>query len=338
MPKPKSAHQARPFLKWAGGKTQLLPLIDSFLPVEFQQEKIRSYVEPFLGGGAVFFYLQAKLAKQLKSIFLSDANTDLISAYCCVRDDCESLISSLKNISKEYYALSPSAQSEFYYELRELFNQKMPSTSSLIKSSIKKKLSQTKIHQSNLEVPKATQVDRVSQLLTLNKLCYNGLFRVNSRGLFNVPFGSYTKPAIVDEENLRLCCAALQGVEIAQGDFTVWEKKINKSAFVYMDPPYRPLTKTASFNSYSNLSFSDREQKRLADWFTSLHKKGAKLMLSNSDPKNIDSKDHFFEDIFSNFKKTIYRIPASRFINSVASKRGTINELLITNYSKSAKK
>ncbi|NJN44832.1 MAG: Dam family site-specific DNA-(adenine-N6)-methyltransferase, partial [Anaerolineae bacterium] len=178
--------------------------------------------------------------------------------------------------------------------------------------------------------PDLAAVKRTAQLIFLNKTCYNGLFRVNSKGEFNVPHGSYKNPTICDVENLNAVAEILQRTTILCGDFEISQKFIHSKSFVYFDPPYRPLNKTSNFTAYDVKPFDDMEQERLANFYRLLDKTGAKLMLSNSDPHNQDKKDDFFDHLYDGFK--IHRVKASRMINSKSEGRGQITELLITNY------
>jgi DNA adenine methylase len=300
---------AKPFLKWAGGKSQLIGKLAGLLPLEMQDKKIRKYVEPFIGGGALFFYI-AQTHPFIQSFFISDVNEELILAYRTIQEDVEGLISFLEILENEYHALDRVGQKNFFYEKRSEFNDRYGSV--------------------DLKNFQDAWIERTASIIFLNRTCYNGLFRVNSKGGFNVPFGDYKNPKICDPENLRAVSDLLQRTQIECGDFTASEKFVNEHTFVYFDPPYRPISKTASFTSYSRLDFDDDAQKKLAEYFTLLSQKGAKLMLSNSDPKNEDPEDHFFEDLYKGFR--IERVDAFRMINSDAGKRGKIKELVIVNY------
>jgi DNA adenine methylase len=288
---------AKPFLKWAGGKKQLLDDIDARLPKEqIKSGDIDTYVEPFVGGGAVFFHIAQKYP-QFKRFYLLDINPDLISCYNVVKDDVDSLIRKLKRLHNDFTKCDDfEERKELYYGTRKKFNR-----------------------------------DRnPAKLIFLNKTCYNGLYRVNRKGGFNVPLGDYKNPTICDKENLGSVSRLLRKAKIICGDFTKSEKYIGERTFVYFDPPYRPLSPTASFTSYSKDSFSEDDQIKLAQFCRRIHDRGAKFLLSNSDPKNEDPNDHFFEDHYKQFN--IETVKAARFINCKASGRGQINELLITNY------
>ena len=286
---------AKPFLKWAGGKGQLLTEIERRLPQGLKTEEIDTYVEPFVGGGAVFFYI-AQRYEGIKNFYLFDINNDLVNCYNAIKNDAESLIDELEKLENEFLPLAKSARKEFYYQIRKEFNS-----------------------------------DRsTAKLIFLNKTCYNGLYRVNRKDEFNVPFGDYKNPKICDAENLENVSQVLQKAEIIYDDFEKSDKYIDDKTFVYFDPPYRPLSSTASFTSYSKDDFNEAEQIRLARFCRHIDGKDAKFLLSNSDPKNEDLKDYFFENQYSCFK--IERVKANRAINCKASGRGQIKELLITNY------
>lgn len=304
-----SVTTAKPFMKWAGGKGQLIEKLANLFPPELNSGKIKKYAEPFIGGGALFFFV-AQTYPQIEKFYISDANQELVLAYKTIKKDVESLISFLEKLEKKYHSLAISDQKEFFYTQREQFNK-------------------------NLSVVdfgkfQPNWIERTAEIIFLNRTCFNGLFRVNSKGEFNVPFGDYKNPKICDADNLRAVSGLLQKTEIKLGDFAISEKFVDSSTFVYFDPPYRPLSKTASFTSYSKFEFGDEAQKRLAEYFALLSKRKAKLMLSNSDPKNENPDDRFFENLYEGFR--IERVDASRMINSDASKRGKIKELVILNY------
>lgn len=288
-----------PFLKWAGGKRQLLPVINENLPSELINNKIHRYIEPFVGGGAVLFDLIQKY--EFKEIIINDCNEDLINLYKAIKNNVDSLMEKLSIISQNYLKLDDNDRIEFYYNIRDLYN----------------------------EEPK-NSICKSTYLIFLNKTCFNGLYRVNSKGLFNVPHGRYKNPAILDEKNLRNISNVLKNVTIKQGDFSNIIDFVDDKTFVYFDPPYRPLNNTSSFTSYSKDEFDDNEQIRLANFFDELNRKKAKLLLSNSDPKNIDEGDNFFDDLYSQYN--IMRVEAKRMINSKSNGRGQITELLIKNY------
>ena len=295
---------AKPFLKWAGGKRQLISEIEARLPADI--DKCRSYVEPFIGGGAVLFHLLEKRA--FEEVHISDLNPELILCYRTLQVDAKGVI---KHLSKmiESYPSEQDDRKDSYYAIREDWNSNVGKLSSLSK-------------------PKKAR--RVAQTLFLNKTCFNGLFRVNRKGEFNVPIGSYVNPSFQNSEDLLEVQKALQGVTIHLAPFEECESWVSKDSFVYFDPPYRPLSDTAHFVSYSKDDFNDQDQERLATLFRDLDQKGAKLLLSNSDPKNTVPDDEFFDNLYSGFD--IRRISANRSINSIPDNRGPITELLISNY------
>jgi len=286
---------AKPFLKWAGGKGQLLTEIGRRLPQGLETGEIDTYVEPFVGGGAVFFHL-AQRYENIKHFYLFDINNDLINCYNAIKNDVECLIDELKQLENKFLLLDKSERKEFYYQIRKEFNS-----------------------------------DRhTAKLIFLNKTCYNGLYRVNRKDQFNVPFGYYKNPTICNAENLENASLVLQKAEIICADFKKSDKYIDDKTFVYFDPPYRPLSPTASFTSYSKDNFVEDEQIRLARFCRHIDAKGANFLLSNSDPKNENPQDHFFDEHYKGF--AIDTVKATRAINCKASGRGQINELLITNF------
>jgi DNA adenine methylase len=301
-----SPSRAKPFLKWAGGKGQLIPAIAKRLPDALAQGSITTYIEPFIGSGAVFFYL-AQLF-HFETVILQDRNPDLILAYHTVRSQVDALIQTLTRIQSEYLPLAESERSEYYYATRSRFNETTRRP----------------------EPDSQASVERTAQLIFLNRTGFNGLFRVNSKGVFNVPFGRYARPKICDGPNLKAVSKLLANAELVAGDFNLCQEAATEMSFFYLDPPYRPLNRTASFNHYAGIGFDDSEQERLADFYRACSQRGAALMLSNSDPTNTDPDDRFFDDLYAGFH--IERVPARRVINSKASARGLITELLITNY------
>jgi len=298
----------KPFLKWAGGKTQLLEEFANRIPNELKNGEISTFVEPFIGGGAVFFYFNQKFSFEECHIY--DINEELVLAYNVVKRDVDDLIDCLCNLTEKYLSMDEIGRKEFYYSIRDEFNQ--------TKQDI------------NYKNYSKAWIPRACHLIFLNKTCFNGLFRVNSSGEFNVPFGRYKNPKIVYPDVLRADSQVLQNTKIHLADFEKSSRYIKKDTFVYFDPPYRPLSNTASFTRYSKDGFDDVEQQRLAEFYAKCDKKHAKLMLSNSDPKNTCINDEFFDILYS--KYNIERVPARRIINSDASKRGEINEIIVMNY------
>lgn len=299
---------AKPFLKWAGGKGQLLPKFKELYPAALTASQIKKYHEPFLGSGAVFFDVMQQY--NIKSAYLYDVNEELVLAYRVVQEYLPKLLDFLYRFQATYRALSKQKRSEYFYEMRTNFN-----------------LQRFNIDYNTFH---DNWIPRTAQLIFLNKTCFNGLFRVNSKGEFNTPAGAYANPVICDETNLLAVSKLLDKAVIKKADFTEVVKTATASSFIYFDPPYRPISKTAHFKAYHKENFGDAEQLRLAGLFRQLDKKGVKMMLSNSDPKNHNPEDGFFDDMYKGFN--IMRVPAKRIINADASKRGKINELVITNY------
>lgn len=289
---------AKPFLKWAGGKTQLLTTIEENLPKNFENT-ITTYIEPFIGSGAVFFHLIKKY--KFNKVYISDINAELINTYNTIKNNVDDLIIELEKIRNNYISFDEIKREEYFYEIRKNFNEN-----------------------------KNGNIKHASYFIFLNRTCFNGLYRVNSKNEFNVPFGKYTNPKICDKDNLINVSKVLKDVVIQTIDYSKTTEYANDKTFIYLDPPYRPLNLSSSFNSYSKESFNDESQKELCMFFKNMNNKGVMLMLSNSDPKNINSEDTFFDDLYSDFK--IKRINATRMINSKSDKRGFITELLITNY------
>ena len=291
----------RPFVKWAGGKTQIIPEIDKRLPIELKKGKKMRYIEPFVGSGAVLFHILNNY--NIKDAFIIDLNKDLITLYNVIKNNISELINYLKKIENEYKKLPEYKRKEYYYMKREEYNKS-----------------------------KENKIMKAALLMFLNKTCYNGLYRVNSKGEFNVPFGRYKNPKILDEENLINVSKILQKVEIIHGDFEISREFVDNNSLIYFDPPYRPLSNTSNFTSYSQNTFDDNEQIRLKHFFDYITSLGAKGILSNSDPKNTDPNDNFFDELYKGY--IIERIYAKRMINSKGKNRGFITELLIRNYEK----
>ena len=295
---------AQPFLKWAGGKRQLMKKIELRLPDDL--DSYNTYVEPFIGGGAVLFHLLEKY--DFDNVHISDLNPELILCYEILKLDAKSVIKTLNKLIDEYPE-EIDDRKEVYYKIRADWNEDVDNIKSLSKSK---------------------KVKRVSQMIFLNRTCFNGLFRVNRKGEFNVPIGNYKKPSFPKAENLLAVQKALENVTIHLSSFENCESWVDKYTFIYFDPPYRPLSDTSHFVSYSKGEFNDENQKQLAETFRSLDEKNVKLLLSNSDPKNTVPDDEFFDELYSGFN--IQKVSANRAINSNPNKRGTITELLISNY------
>lgn len=298
--------RAKPFLKWAGGKTQLLPEIQKRLPLELQNGTGWRYIEPFIGGGTLFLYLVQNY--NFDEIIISDINDELLIVYKTICDNVDALIEELHSMKTDYF--SSAERDKFFYEQRDSFNQ------------IKQKVS--------FDNPSSDWIQVTAQFIFLNRTCFNGLYRTNSKSLFNVPFGKYSNPMIYDETNLRTVSDLLKKALIRKGDFESCGEFADERTFTYFDPPYRPISKTANFSTYHKQAFSDDDQARLANFYRQLDEKDVKLMLSNSDPKNENPDDNFFDNLYKGFK--IERVQANRTINSNGTKRGQISELLITNY------
>ncbi len=290
-----------PFIKWAGGKKQLLPELGSHIPEGFGKT-ITKYAEPFVGGGAFLFFLLKKY--HLESVYISDINKSLITAYETVRDNVDGLIAQLDRLQEQYIPLEKEARKTFYYEKREHYNQ--------------------------LNKSQNDSLELASLFIFLNRTCFNGLYRVNTKNEFNVPMGEYKNPLICDEQLLKENSEALKNTNIVCANYKESASFIDEKTFVYFDPPYRPLNSTASFTSYSSNGFTDKDQVELASYAKELSNRGVKVLLSNSDPKNADLKDNFFDDLYNDF--TIERIFANRNISSTVEGRRKITELLICNY------
>lgn len=294
---------AAPILKWAGGKRQLLPMLNLNYPKELMAGKIDTYIEPFVGGGSVFFDIANQFT--FKEAYLFDVNPELINLYNVVKNDVEDLINLLSDLSQHFLGLDSEKREEFFYTFREQYNVEPKS------------------------VPSQYSPSRAAHTIFLNRTCFNGLFRVNSKGYFNVPYGKYKNPNIIMPDKLRSASYALKKATIKLADFSESQKYIRGRTFIYYDPPYRPLNLTSSFNSYAKDSFDDHEQVRLANVYNTLDKKGVFQLLSNSDPTNY-VEDPFFDDLYSGH--IIQRVDAKRMINSDASKRGALREILVRNY------
>jgi DNA adenine methylase len=299
---------ARPFLKWAGGKTQLLGEFAIRFPAALKERGITKYVEPFIGGGAVFFSISHRYS--FDQCYLCDANKELVLTYRVIKKSVKKVLTELKILESGYRSKDDQERELFYYSVRDSFNRNLKDF--------------------NFRKYSPDWVERAAQIIFLNRTCYNGLFRLNQKGEFNVPFGRYKNPVILNEDNLENVAEMLKSTHIVLGDFTVCRKFVDHHTFVYFDPPYRPLSQTSSFTSYSKNGFSDKDQERLAGFFKELDAKGAKIMLSNSDPRNENPDDTFFDDLYAGY--SIERVPAKRMINCNGARRGNISELIITNY------
>ena len=296
--KPLSA--AKPFIKWAGGKKRILGDIRLKYPPGLGKT-VTKYAEPFVGGGAVLFDIINNYC--LEQVYISDINKELIYTYQTIRDNIGALITRLLEIENAYLSAGENKRKDIYYRNRERFN--------------------------TLKLSGVQSTEIAALFIFLNKTCYNGLYRVNSKGLFNVPNGDYKNPRVCDADNLKAVSEVLRRVQIVCGDFKESDTFVDDKTFVYFDPPYRPLTASSSFTAYSKEGFGDKEQIELAGFIDRLSDRGAYVVISNSDPKNADESDDFFDVLYS--RREICRVNAGRAINSNGNSRGRIKELLITN-------
>ncbi|MBR4155995.1 MAG: DNA adenine methylase [Bacteroidales bacterium] len=293
--------KAKPFIKWVGGKSQLIEQLEALLPADFAERENVTYIEPFVGGGAMLFYM-LKTYPNIKSAIINDINPDLTTCYQVVRDNPDELIKSLNEIQSEYYALRTDEERKtFFLQQRDNFNAKH-----------------------------LNAIENSTLFFFLNKTCFNGLYRVNKAGKFNVPFGKYVSPTICDPATIYADSKMLQKVEIMTGDFEQTFAKIKGNTFFYFDPPYRPLSNTSSFNDYAKEEFNDDAQIRLKLFCDRLNDIGVNFMLSNSDCLGKDGTDRFFDDLFVDYR--IERVWASRNVNAIASKRGKLTEIVVNNY------
>lgn len=294
--------KAKPFVKWVGGKTQLIDQLEALLPADFDQWENVTYIEPFVGGGAMLFYM-LQTHSNIKSAVINDINPDLTTCYKVVKESPSNLVQSLKEIQKEYYALkSEEARKQFYLQMRDEFNTKA-----------------------------LDGIRNTTLFFFLNRTCFNGLYRVNKSGRFNVPFGKYETPTICDANTIYADSELLQNVEILTGDYQQTLIHAKGNTLFYFDPPYRPLNSTSSFNDYTKEAFNDIAQKRLKEFCDQVENAGYKFMLSNS-----DCKDMFFDDLYLRY--TIARVWASRSVNANPNKRGKLQEILVRNYSETKQK
>ncbi len=290
----------KPFVKWVGGKSQLIGELEKMLPTD-GEKVLTKYCEPMVGGGALLFNILSKY--DFEELYISDINSELINAYQVIKTNVDSLIEKLQEMQMLYYPMDENGRKFYYYSIRDKFN--------------------------NVNLCETTAIDKAAYFIFLNKTCFNGLYRVNRKGQFNVPMGAYKNPMICDEENLLNINKVLQNVTIVCGDYSLAKQFIDKDTFVYLDPPYRPISETAGFTAYNVDCFDDNEQIRLAKFIDEINLSGAKIVLSNSDPKNVNPDDTFFDELYKEYK--IKRVSATRMINSKAEARGKINELLICN-------
>ena len=292
----------KPFVKWAGGKGQLLNQIRNTYPRGLG-ETVTRYCEPFVGGGAVLFDVLNNY--NFDEIYINDINAELINTYRIIQNDVSSLIEILEQLQSDFIPLGAEKRKIYYYQKREQFNNE------------------------KVNGNRFTNLNKAALFIFLNKTCFNGLYRVNGSGLYNVPMGAYKNPLICDSENLVSISKLLQNVVINCGDYKECHDFVNDRTFVYIDPPYRPLNSTANFTSYTETGFGDREQIELAEFVNELNQIEASIVVSNSDPQNTDATDNFFDELYNLYR--INRVTARRMINCNAERRGTVNELLICN-------
>ncbi len=297
----KAPANIKPFIKWAGGKTQILDNIRMKYPDKLGKS-VTKYAEPFVGGGAVLFDILSNY--NVDEVYISDINHELILTYKTIRNNINELISSLILLEKTYLSATEDHRKRIYYDNRVKFN--------------------------TLRLQNSVSPELAALFIFLNRTCFNGLYRVNSKGEFNVPQGSYKNPCICDETNLLAVSERLRNVRIICGDYKESESFIDKNTFAYFDPPYRPLSISSNFTSYTQNGFGDKDQIELAHFIDKLNERGAFIIASNSDPKNTNEEDNFFDELYARHK--IFRISASRAINSAGKGRGKINELLISNF------
>ena len=296
-------NRIKPFVKWAGGKGSLLNQLNNYYPLELKNGKIECYIEPFVGGGAVLIDILQNY--DVKEAYAFDINIDLINSYNVIKNNVEELITNLKLLEKEYLNLEKDDRKKYFYNIRKQYNS-------------------YRITKDEMSLQKAIE------FIFLNRTCFIGLYRVNKNGDFNVPMGNYKNPTICDEENLRALSELIKNVNFEYGDYKASQKYIKKNTFGYFDPPYRPLNITSGFTSYTKEDFDDENQKELALYYKELNNNNVKVMLSNSNPKNTNKEDCFFENIYKGFN--INEVYAKRMINANSNGRGEISELLITNY------
>ncbi len=299
--------KAKPFIKWVGGKGQLIKQLEALFPVDFDKRSDITYIEPFVGGGAVLFHI-LQTYKNIKCAVINDINPDLINCYKAVRDQPNELIRSLTFIQEDFYAIKDEdAQKAYYLSIRDRFNSKP-----------------------------ADPIENATLFFFLNRTCFNGLYRVNKAGKFNVPFGRYKRPLICDIDTIQADSRLLQHVTILTGDFEQTLEYIDGNTFFYFDPPYRPLSNTSSFNDYAKEPFNDAAQIRLKHFCDRLQNAKIPFMLSNSDCFGKNGTDRFFDDLYRDYD--IRRIWASRSVNANGAKRGKLTELLIRNYTTAYRK
>ncbi len=290
---------AKPFVKWVGGKTQLLNDIKCIIPSNFAQRRNLIYVEPFVGGGAVLFWILQQYPNIEKAV-INDINPHLITTYRVIKTYPDRLVEQLKILQSEYISLKEEDRKFYYLSKRDIYN-----------------------------FSRLSEIETAALFIFLNRTCFNGLYRVNSRGEFNVPHGKYTNPKICNEDIIFADSHILQKVEILCGDFAETIAYAGPNTLYYFDPPYKPLSKTSSFTSYAKEEFNDDEQIRLRDFCHKIAVHKSSFILSNSDVKGHDGNDKFFDEIYRAY--SIRRVMATRMVNADSSKRGKLSELMISN-------
>ena len=292
----------KPFLKWAGGKDRLFNQLRQYLPIELSQ--VQNYYEPFLGSGAVFFNLVQNFS--FKNVILSDINEELILVYKVIQNNVGELMQMIDQYKHKYSRLSDIDKEKFYYEMRNSYN----------------------IQRFNINHKKYsdTWIPRAAQMIFLNKTCYNGLYRQNIRGEFNVPFGKNYNPTIYSPINMELIAQLFNNVEIKTTDFESILNAVEDNSFIYLDPPYRPITKTANFTDYYKSGFTEKDNKRLMNSLNILNKRKIKFMLNNSFPLN----DNYLAEYYSNYNVSV--ISANRIMSSIPDRRCKVSEIVVTNY------
>lgn len=294
---------AKPVVKWIGGKRQLLPEIRSRYPAGLGTD-ITQYIEPFLGGGAVMIDVLSNY--DMSSVIVSDVNLELMNMYSVVKHNPENLIDVLRYREKMYHPLTHEERKGVYYPTREMYNDCM---------------------MKGYDCPSLLMA---AWFIFLNKTCFNGLYRVNMKGEFNAPIGKYKEPAICEDGNLRKVSRLLQNTTLYHRDYREALEDVDERTFIYLDPPYRPIATGSDFTSYTRSRFNDDDHRELADMLHKIDKRGGKFMLSNSDPKNHDESDEFFDELYSCYN--IERVGAVRRVNTDGTGRGSVSELLVTNY------
>ena len=289
---------AKPFVKWVGGKTQLLEEVQKSLPADLHLRNELTYIEPFVGGGAVLFWILQKYPN-IKRAIINDINEELICTYRVIKNKVEDLICFLDTIQNQYISLNTEERKDYFLEKRKRFNSK-----------------------------ECSDIETAALFIFLNRTCFNGLYRVNSKGEFNVPHGKYTNPKICDKDNLKLVSNLLQKVEILCGDFEKTKIYAGENSIFYLDPPYKPLSETSSFTSYTKNGFDDKEQLRLRDFCTRIAQQKAQFVASNSDPQETTGES-FFERIYRQFK--VKKVFATRLVNANSDGRGLVSEVMISN-------